>query len=457
MKALITAVIAGLLAVTPVAEAQQQDRSFAGTIDGAKYRVEVPDNWNGTLLLYSHGYYLPEFAPWPPTTFLANREKDTPQWLLDNGYALAASEFKDRYGYTLEGALKDQIALLDWFNANVGKPRRTISTGSSQGGAIATLLSERYPHRFAGTLSMCGEYDTQGTWNTSLDINFAVKTLLAPGKEIDLVRPRNPAVSQQNLLAAVESARQDDAGRARLALAGALGNIPGWYVAHAAEPTELSARLAQQADWVQWAYTYGLGPGTGRLDLERKAGGNPSFNIGIDYRRLLAKSSRRDLVEQAYRQAGLDLEADLDTLARAPRIAPDPAALAFMYRNGIVRGSTPTPVVTLHGVKDGGALTDQVGWYAEQVRQDSKLRQLYIGRGGHCAFSAAEEIVALRTLLHKIDTGRWPDINPAVLTAAAGKFEDKFQFVLDLGNQQDKNMPPAFTRFTPAPFLRPSR
>ena len=30
-----------------------------GEIDGAKYRILLPDEWNGTLLLYSHGYRSP--------------------------------------------------------------------------------------------------------------------------------------------------------------------------------------------------------------------------------------------------------------------------------------------------------------------------------------------------------------------------------------------------------------
>ena len=29
---------------------------WAGVIDGAAYRVEVPANWNGRLVMYAHGY-----------------------------------------------------------------------------------------------------------------------------------------------------------------------------------------------------------------------------------------------------------------------------------------------------------------------------------------------------------------------------------------------------------------
>jgi pimeloyl-ACP methyl ester carboxylesterase len=456
MKSLIIALVAGLLTVGAPASAQQQ-QTYTGTIGGAEYRVEVPSNWNGSLLLYSHGYYPTDFAPYPIGTMLANRQFDTPEWLLEHGYALAASEFKGRYGYMVEHALRDQIALLDWFTANVGKPRRTISTGTSMGGAMAALLAERNPDRFAGVLAMCSEFDPQGTWNMALDVNFAVKTLLGEGKDIDLVRAKDPVASTQALQQAVEKARQDDKGRARIALAAAVGNIPGWYSPHAPEPTKPADRIDQQALWIYWAYIAGMGPGAGRVDLERRAGGNPSFNIGIDYRQQLARSSQRDAVKEAYETAKLDLDADLAALAKAPRVAPDPQAVHYMYRNGVVSGKSPVPVVTLHGTRDGGAVSDQEAWYAKQVDRPDRLRQLFVNRGGHCGFSASEELTSLRTLLHKIDTGHWPDTSPAGLNTAAAGFGAKYQNVFNLDDFTDKEMPPAFTRFTPANFQRPSR
>lgn len=451
MRILAIGLIAGLLAVATPAQAQQQ--SYTGTIHGADYRVEVPSNWNGTLILFSHGYYPADYAPYPLETMLANRVTDTPEWLLRNGYALAASEFKGRYGYTVETALRDQVALLDWFEDKFGEPRRTISSGMSMGGGIATLLAERNPHRFDGVLAMCAEFDPQGTWNTALDITFAVRTLLAKDNSIDLVHPKDPLGNVEALQKAVTANRQDKAGRARIALTAALGNIPGWYDPHSPEPTD---RIDAQAEWIHWAYIQGVGPGSGRIDLEKKAGGNPSFNIGVDYRKLLARSYQSEEVKRVYRDAGLDLDADLAALAKAPRIAPDSKAVAYMYRNGVVSVSTPTPVVTMHGTRDGGAVADQEDWYARKTDHPDRLRQLYVNRGGHCSFSAAEELTALRTLQHKIDTGRWPDTSPAKLNASATGFATRYQYVMSLLDGADKQMPPAFARFTPPQSMRPS-
>jgi hypothetical protein len=130
-----------------------------------------------------------------------------------------------------------------------------------------------------------------------------------------------------------------------------------------------------------------------------------------------------------YRASGLDLRADLDRLAAAPRIAPDPAAVGFLTRYGVPRGRTPVPVVTLHSVGDGGAVPDQERWYADQVRRagDSReLRQLYVDRGMHCSFNAADEIVAMRTLFERIDSGRWPDTSPRTLNEEARELGDGY-------------------------------
>jgi pimeloyl-ACP methyl ester carboxylesterase len=449
------------MAAAPATPAAGGRHSHSGTIDGAQFRVETPERWNGTLVLYSHGYMPPGFPSFGiPLTNRPPDRSETEAWLLDHGYALAASQFHDGgIGYQVEHALHDQIALLDWFDAHVGRPRHTVATGQSMGAAIAVLLAERNPDRFDGVATMCGAYDPLGTFNANLDVDFAVKTLLAPGQDIELVHVTDPARSTDALVHAVEQALTTSQGRARLALAGAFNNITGWYSAHQPRPADLTEWIRQQASWIQNAYVLGLGPNA-RVDLERTAGGNPSWNIGIDYGRQLARSDQANLVRRAYKAAGLDLRDDLRRLAAAPRIAPDADAVEFMYRFGVPLGRTAVPVVTLHSTGDGGAVPDQERWYAQQVRRSgdpSQLRQLYVDRGMHCSFSAAEEIVALRTLFARVDSGRWPDTTPDRLSEEARELGDGYDLVLDFGTFQDAPVAPAFTEFTPPRFLRPSR
>ncbi len=51
-----------LLTVSATTHAQAGVSTKTGTLaDGATYLIEVPANWNGTLFLYSHGYF--DFRP----------------------------------------------------------------------------------------------------------------------------------------------------------------------------------------------------------------------------------------------------------------------------------------------------------------------------------------------------------------------------------------------------------
>ena len=442
--------------------------SFTGTIDGADYRVETPEHWNGTLILHSHGYFPPGFAG--PDITLTN-SPETEGWLLAHGFALAASNFRGVTGFQVDRGYHDQLALLDWFDAHVGRPERTIAAGQSMGVVITDLLAERNPHRIAGAADMCSAHDPQNTFNAGLDMGVAVRTLLVGDDSLSLVRPPDEERARQDserLVSAIDAAMATPEGRARLALAASFNNLTGWWSALQPRPTGLDEQIRQQALWLRNAYlgvTGSSGP-FARFDLEAKVGGNPSSNVGIDYRRQLAHASQRALVREAYRAAGLDLDADLARLNEAPRIAADPTAVDFMYRNTLPRGRISAPVVTLHSVGDGGAVPDQERWYAEQVRRQGRgdlIRQLYVERGQHCSFSAADEVVALQTLLARIDSGRWPGTSPRRLNARVGAFDRRDQVVTDLSAFDPDTrtferafMPPAFTRFTPPRPQRPS-
>jgi pimeloyl-ACP methyl ester carboxylesterase len=453
--------VAGLLVGGPAAgatgstQAAAGRQSYTGVIDGARYRVEVPARWNGTLLLYSHGY-LPAGLQFPG--FPLTNRPESEGWLLDHGYALAASQFQNGgTGFLVKQALDDQMAVLDWFTEHVGRPRHTIATGQSMGAEIAAQLAERDPGRFDGVATVCGEYDLAGSWNLILDIDFAVKTLLAPGQDIDVVHPRDPVASTLALQHAVEQAVTTQQGRARLALVAALGDVSGWYSALQPRPTELAEVIRQQAQWIEFADILGLGP-MARADLEARAGGNPSSNVGVDYARQLARSSQRDVALRAYREAGLDLHADLDRLAAAPRIPADPAAVRFIDTYGVPRGDAGVPTLTMKTTGDGGAVPAHDRWFAERIRRNGDardLRQLYVERGMHCSLSAAEELVGLRAVFTRLDTGRWPNLNPRRLNAQAAAYGDPYQVVIDLGTFREGPMPPAFTRYEPPRFLRP--
>ena len=70
---------------------------LSGDINGAPYRIVVPDNWNGTLLVYAHGYRDKADHPGEVddrSVELAPSPLLVPP-LLAQGYALAGSAYKD--------------------------------------------------------------------------------------------------------------------------------------------------------------------------------------------------------------------------------------------------------------------------------------------------------------------------------------------------------------------------
>ncbi|HKW69246.1 MAG TPA: prolyl oligopeptidase family serine peptidase, partial [Candidatus Dormibacteraeota bacterium] len=155
-------VVMGVSAVPASAATTTHTGAFT---DGATYLIEVPSPWNGTLLLYSHGYV----RPGSPNPAFDVGDPGTRAFLLSQGFALAGSSYATT-GWALKDAFIDQIATLDTFAALVGKPKRTIAWGHSLGGIITAGLLQRNPGRFDAALPMCGVLaGGVGVWNEGLD------------------------------------------------------------------------------------------------------------------------------------------------------------------------------------------------------------------------------------------------------------------------------------------------
>lgn len=402
--------------------------------DGSTFKAEVPPDWNGTLLLYSHGY-VPPFVPNPPAEDAGNRA--VADHLLAEGFALAGSSYASN-GWAVEDALRDQIDLLDRFDDRFGEPRRTIAWGHSMGGMISAGLVQRNPRRFDGALPFCGILaGGVGLWNQNLDLQYAIKTLLSadpdpavsvPASQLQLVHITNWQTNVALANAAITAAQATPRGRARLALAAALFNLPDWYEVGTERPARENYTARQQNQFralqFQLAFIFGF-----RAELEQRAGGNPSWNVGVDYGRMLARSGMRELALALYRQTGLDLRRDLRLLERAPRVRSDLKATAYLIRNIVYDGRVRVPVLTVHTTADGLVVSPHQTAYRDAVRRAGRARlleQLYVDRPGHCSFSDAETLAALDVLLERLDRGRWPS---------------------------DRDS--AFVEYEPPPFLRP--
>lgn len=439
-------------AVTPSVTPTAQARVLNGTIGLAEYSVEVPPAWNGTLFLYSHGYV----APGSPKMAIAAPGPAVSNWLLDHGYAIAGSSYSST-GWALEDAFKDQVALLDLFSQRVGQPKRVIAWGHSLGGIITAGLVQLYPDRFAGAIPMCGVVGGGvAAWNTGLDGAYAFKTLLAPQSTLQLVHITDPTANTQEASALFNQVGTTPAGEARIALVGALSDVPGWFdtTRPAPAPTDFMAWAAAQAQWesrVDFAFEFGY-----RAELEKRAGGNPSWNTGVDYHHQLSISPDFAEVTALYKAAGLDLETDLSALDAGPRIKADPGAVAYLNANLSFDGNLSVPVLTMHTTADGLVIPQNETAYADVVRAAGRqdlLRQVYVQRAGHCAFTPAEMIALAQAMIERLDTGRWDDaaLQPGALDAAAQSLGAAYNTFGFIGFAAQ----PAFVAFDPGPDPRP--
>ena len=322
----------------------------------------------------------------------------------------------------------------------------SASLPSSMGGLITAGLIQNYPDRFSGGVSFCGLLGgAVGLWNEFLDAAFVFQTLLAPNSGLQIVNIKHPIRNIELGEQLLSSAQATLQGRARIALVAAMFDSPGSSIPPP-NPKDYAAIELNQFFTLQ-GFPFQLFFGI-RSDLEQRAGGNPSWNTGVDYKRQLEVSVDYDEVQALYKQAGLSLEADLQKLSNATRVAADPRAVPYLSENVVFDGDLEVPVLTVHNTGDDIATVELEQAYAAVVhvaKNDSLLRQTYVNRAYHCNFTSAEAIAALQALVRRLDTGEWKGVDPKGLNDAAS----------DLPPAYDGFVAPAFVSYKPAPFQRP--
>ncbi|PPK71400.1 alpha/beta hydrolase [Actinokineospora auranticolor] len=409
------AVTAGVVA----ADAATGSTHYTSTLpDGAAWIADVPEHPNGTTVLFSHGFgpLRPQNAPDPATH----------DALLDQGYALVGSSYSGPSDWALATAVDDQFGALAAAEAHTGKAKRVIAWGQSMGGLVSALEAERGASRIHGALTTCGLVAGGVSLNDyQLDGAYAISELLAADQHVQLVRYANPqqATTAANaLVEATKKAQNTAQGRARTALAAAFYNAPTWFTGPTApDPRDYAAQQRQQAaQLIQLVLPFTV---TGRYQVELAAGGNSAATAGVDYSALITRSPQYAQVTALYRQAGLDLRADLTRLTRRADIKADPGAVRTLTATSTATGKLAVPELNIHTVADQLIPVEHEESYATRVRRAGSqdlLRQAFVQGSGHCAFQPAGYLAALRALEYRLDTGSWADrTTPASLNAAA--------------------------------------
>ncbi|MEV1128306.1 alpha/beta fold hydrolase [Agromyces sp. NPDC049794] len=430
-------VVSGVLLSSSPAAADDDPLVITGQLnDSTPFRFVVPDEWNGTVFVDL------DFAA-------GTRIEPHVQYLLDQGAAYGGTT-RNVTGWNVGAAIDNQVEALDAFAERVGTPTRAIASGRSMGGFVAAGVAQRHPTAFDGVVSMCGGLSgTVSQWNQKLDTVFVLSTLLDPSGQLPVIDiPADVSGAREAWFTRLADAQETPEGRARIALAAAIGQLPAQ--SQALPNPDATNTADYEAAW------YGalagdplpyIGQAMGsRRSLEQVTGGNPSWNTGIDYFaqfRGLSNDSRK-VVERLYEEAGLSLNADLAQVDGAERIAADPAAVERFSLGTEFDGELSVPVVAMSNTGDQISTVAQQSEYETEVRSagdNALLRQVYVDSVGHCSFSAAELVVATELLLDRLDSGHWSGgDNATQLNEAAA--------ALELGGGR-------FITFTPDRFSRP--
>jgi len=368
---------------------------LTGTLNGAEYKIRVPANWNGTLLVFAHGVQnagiKPELAPatWPPVTPTLEDQ------LLELGYALAGSGFQN---FDKDGVLQT-LALTEYFTKNVGHPKRIIIWGISLGAGITLKLIEGYPWIYDGAVANCATDAGTPEDNGDQPLAFGLAYAAAFRWHDDAWGPIEDLKDGLNFKADVLP----------IVLAEA---PPGPTTYGRWEFIRLVMHVPPEAFWLNeplnaapffvlqmWKAT------ERRAAIEAENGGPFAKNIGMHY--TLTAEEKASL-------AGLGVNAD-ELLAfmnaRANTKADFMARLRAAYWGGFT-GWLWRPVLTMHAKFDGLAFVSNENFYAQLVRATHSSRRLvqsYVNTVGHCSFTADQYLSGMAAMNSWLDTGKRPD------------------------------------------------
>jgi len=315
-----------------------------GKLQGAEFRIDVPDHWNHGLVVYYHGYRSEDHgAAFDQTKPL----HDVLEVFTKAGYALIQSGYS-RGGWALEQAIPETEALRRYFIEHYGSPSETYLAGHSMGGMLTVMSVEQSPEKYVAGLDLCGAtIDAPTLLGRAFDARV-IFDYYFPG-----VLP-DPA------------------------------KVPGDFKVTEELDKKVSDLLDTKpqaaATLVRWTGLHDNKDLTGTLlfgtwvlkDIEQRAGGNPFDNRNTIYTGTFDDNALNDGVK---------------------RYAADPGALAYLQRYYTPSGHLTRPVLAIHTTYDQLVPPSVPGNYAQLARTAGAGNLFvvqYVEHDGHCKITAEE-------------------------------------------------------------------
>jgi pimeloyl-ACP methyl ester carboxylesterase len=317
-------------------------KTETGEINGARFRIDVPEQWNGGLVMYCHGY--------SPAPGKFDNPKQNPMFdvFLKEGYAVAQSGYAAG-GWAIEEAVQDTEALRRYFSTKHGAPKETYVTGHSMGGFLTMTLLEMFPTAYKGGLALCGPlgparwFLTRRAFDMRVVFDYFFPDALPSPMKVPADYVMSPALN-----ATIE--RLLDSKPAQSAI------VRRW--AGLRDNKETAGTLV--------FFTYIL------KEIEQRAGGNPFDNLNTIYEGAEDDNALND---------------------RVTRYKSEPRAAEYLERYYTPTGHLTRPMLAIHTTYDPLVppwITNMYSTLAERAGSGQLFVQQYVKRSGHCAISPAE-------------------------------------------------------------------
>ncbi len=358
-----------------------------GILDGAGYRVEVPAEWNGDLVMWAHGYRGEGFE-------LTVDNIPIRQHVLEQGYAWAASSYAQN-SYNIRTGVDSTKALVDYVNAMFldTDADQVFLMGASMGGHITAVSIEEHHRVYDGALPICGVLGGFELFDFFLDYTV-VSQQLTLGESHFPVEPGEwfgttvPAIKDE------------------------LGAAPGSF------PFLLSDTGEEFKTFMEWqtggprpnydeafVFWHGFATATGF--------GNFFFDLGTGDGSL-ANSNGLSVIDNTTTTYKLD-DDPTDNSPAERALNRDVARVAFekgARSNGEgITGKIRDRVLSLHNLGDLFVPFSMEIDYARKVRDEgrsNRLVQRAIRGVGHCDFTDYELTTAFDDLIAWVETGVRP-------------------------------------------------
>jgi len=383
---------------------------MSGEINGAPYRIVVPETWNGTLLVYAHGYR--DRADHPGE--VDNRNADVAPSaalepvLLAQGYALAGSAYRNN-GWAVEEGIQDMRRLVVFFRNHVAQPNRTIMWAVSMGTVIGFKSIENFGDIYDGALCMCAVgAGTSRSWDSSGDLLLAYDTVFGRlptwGTVADI---RDDLDFDTEVLPKVLAEVNNSANFPAYEFIRLVVGTPGRGITPPPPP----------AFYPGWVFTDMFFATEARAELERRAQGPIIQNLNRNYS--LTPAETGYLMSLGVPPAIINNW--LVTMNAQRNISAPHFSRSYLERNADYSGGILKPVLTMHTIIDPLVTVSQERAYADTVRatnHDIRLFQTYTDGNGHCNFTGPQLITAVNAINTWVITGIRP--TQANFPAAAG-------------------------------------